>query len=75
MSIKEMLYYTDGSKKTVAFTHYFDGNLWYQTQDGFSFPVPISDVGTATFKATDSAPLFMRYIRKQLAMLENAYAR
>jgi hypothetical protein len=72
MTLKEMLYNDDGSKKTVTFTHYFDSNLWYETQDHFAFPVPISDVGNATFKATDYAPLFMRYIRKHLETLEGA---
>ena len=54
--------------KLVAFTHYFDGNLWYITEDGFSFPVPISDIGTATFLSSDRAMLFMRYIRKHLEL-------
>ena len=72
MTLKEMLYNDDGSRKIVTFTHYFDGNLWYETQDNFAFPVPVSDVGNATFKATDYAPLFMRYIRKHLETLEGA---
>lgn len=50
--------------KFVRFTHYVDGNLWYCTDDGDEFPVPVSDVGTATFKVTDKAILFMRYMRK-----------
>lgn len=70
MSLKEMLYHADGSKKTVNFTHYFDSNLWYETEDHFVFPVPISDIGNATFKAVDYAPLFMRYIRKHLETIE-----
>lgn len=55
--------------KLVTFTHYFDGNLWYKTEDGFSFPVPVSDIGTATFIASDRAMLFMRYIRKHLELI------
>ena len=52
---------------TVSFTRYFDGDLYYKV-DGtdFEFPVPISDIGSATFLATDKGSLFMRYIRKQL---------
>ena len=72
MSLKEMLYNEDDSKKLVHFTHYFDGNLWYDTDDNFSFPVPISDIGNATYRATDIAPLLMRYIRKQLELLETS---
>jgi hypothetical protein len=55
--------------KLVTFTHYFDGNLWYKTEDNFSFPVPISDIGNATFLASDRAMLFMRYIRKHLELI------
>lgn len=38
----------------------------------FEFPVPVSDIGNATFLAEDRAPLFMRYIRKHLELLEEA---
>lgn len=67
-TLKDMV----SSGKTVSFLHYHDGNLWYETEDHFSFPVPISDVGNATFLATDKAMLFMRYIRKHLALLDEA---
>lgn len=60
-----------GDKK-VKFNRYFDGCLWYETDDNFVFPVPISDIGTATFLAEDRAILFMRYIRKHLEMLDKA---
>lgn len=32
----------------------------------YKFPVEISDIGDATFKATDKAILFMRYIKKAI---------
>lgn len=69
MNIKDMLYNTDNTKKKVGFNRYFDGNLWYLTECGFEFPVPISDIGNATFYSQDDAPLFMRYIRKHIATL------
>lgn len=62
----------DHVRGTVTFTHYFDGSLWYKTEDGFSFPVPVSDIGTATFLASDKAMLFMRYIRKHMELLAHA---
>jgi hypothetical protein len=34
--------------------------------------VPIAEAGTATFAAEDRAILFMRYIRKQLASVDEA---
>lgn len=47
----------------VYFEYYCDGDLWYSTQFGEMFPVPISDVGIATMRNTDKAILFMRYMR------------
>jgi len=57
--------------KKVHFSFYRDEVLWYETEDGFEFPVPIQDIGNATFLAEDKAILFMRYIRKHLATRES----
>ena len=67
MSIKDMV-----KNKAVQFSHYRDQELWYQTECGFEFPVPIDDTGNATFNASDKAILFMRYIRKHLNSIEAA---
>jgi hypothetical protein len=56
--------------KQVHFQYYRDNELWYTTDDEFLFPVPISDVGNATFLRDDKAILFMRYIRKYKEELE-----
>jgi hypothetical protein len=66
MNIKEMV----NNDKVVNFVYYRDGNLWYETECGFRFPVPIEDIGNATFNAQDRAMLFMRYIRKHIKTLE-----
>lgn len=68
MDIKSMV----SNDKKVSFKYYRDGTLWYITECGFLFPVPISDIGNATFHAEDRAMLFMRYIRKQIALVEQA---
>ena len=60
--------------KQVNFLFYRDSNLWYKTEDGFLFPVPIEDIGNATFLAQDKAILFMRYIRKHLDDLSSGKA-
>ena len=52
--------------KVVRFKFYRKEELWYETEDGFPFPVPIGECGEATFLKEDKATLFMRYIRKQL---------
>lgn len=56
--------------KMVTFSHYRQNELWYKTDCGFEFPVPIEDTGDGTFLATDKALLFMRYIRKHLESIE-----
>jgi hypothetical protein len=66
--IKEMV----AGNRQVRFTRYRDGELWYITDDGFEFPVPVADIGNATFLAQDKALLFMRYIRKHLQSIAEA---
>ena len=68
-TIKELI------SQDVVFCEYRKGNLWYQagrhTLDGtFLFPVPIEDVGDATFMSVDKGIFFMRYIRKHLEAIE-----
>ena len=62
MTLKELV-----KGKKVRFKFYRDGELWYETDDGFEFPVPISDTGTGIFKAEDGAIQYMRWIRRHLA--------
>ena len=45
--LKEMV---TGDKK-VRFSHYKQGNLYYKAENGFEFPIPISDTGEAEFSA------------------------
>lgn len=59
-------------KGKVVFIYYKNNELWYLTESGFKFPVPISDIGDATFMAADKALLFMRWIRKHLETIKNA---
>lgn len=67
VSIKELV-----KDKRVYFSYYRAGELWYETSDGFLFPVPIADIGDATFSHQDKAILFMRYIRKYLETLRSS---
>ena len=61
--------------KKVFFSFYRDKELWYKTECGFEFPVPIFDIGNATFMAEDKALLFMRYIRKHMDILKEIEVR
>jgi hypothetical protein len=67
-TIREMVQ----NNQKVAFRFYRDGQLWYATECGFEFPVPISEAGTATFLAEDRAILFMRYIRRYMDFLKKS---
>lgn len=66
MNIKEMV---KGGKK-VNFQYYRKGELWYRTENGFMFPVPISDTEDGTFLNEDKAMYFMKYIQKQIKEVE-----
>ena len=61
-TLKELV----GNGKQVTFQFYRKGELWYKTDCGFEFAVPVEDTGDGVFLASDRAMLFMRYIRKQL---------
>lgn len=65
-NIKDMV----KDNKRVVFVRYFDGALWYKTENDFEFPVPISDIGQSTFLAEDKALLFMRYINAHVKTLQ-----
>ena len=47
----------------VKFVCLRKGNMYYETVGGFVFPVPLEDIGDATFQAAEKSLLLMRYIR------------
>lgn len=55
----------------VTFQFYKQGNLYYKTDLGLVFPVPVEDIGEATFLNEDKALLFMRYIRKHIDAIKS----
>lgn len=65
-TLKELV----SGNQQVHFMFYKQKELWYRTDSGFEFPVPIEDIGDGTFLAIDKSILFMRYIRKHLAAIE-----
>ena len=58
--------------KKARFVHYRDGNFIYETEDGFQFPVPLSDIGTATLLPEDKALFFLRWIRRHVEVIHEA---
>jgi len=61
MKIKDIV-----KNQNAHFVFYRDGALFYETDNGFQFPVPVDDAGSATFNKEEKAILLMRYIRKHL---------
>lgn len=58
----------DHVKGKVTFAFYRANNLYYRTESGLEFPVPIEDANSnsATFFAEDKAIYYMRWIRKYM---------
>ena len=52
--------------KMVRFSFYKDGLLFYKTENGLLFEVPITETGNGSFNFEDKAIFYMRWIRKQL---------
>jgi len=52
-----------------TFQYYRDGVLWYETEVGLLFPVPVKDADTAQFKAQEKSLHLMRWIRKYIEVL------
>ena len=62
LSVKDMV----KNNQQVEFIKFDNENLWYKAENGFMFPVPIADTGSAIFNPKDKALLFMRWIKKHL---------
>lgn len=56
--------YQVGTEMRPSFS--YSGEDEHPIYKKYKFNVPISDIGDATFKATDKAIYFMRYIKKAL---------
>ena len=54
------------NNQKVRFKFYRSGVLYYETEKGLIFEVPISDTGDAVFNPEEKAMLLMRWIRKQI---------
>ncbi|MDA1370747.1 MAG: hypothetical protein O2971_08320 [Proteobacteria bacterium] len=67
MNIKDIV-----KNQNAHFVFYRDECLFYETDNGYQFPVPVEEAGSATFNAEERAILLMRYIRKHLARTEAA---
>ncbi len=58
--------------RKVYLKYYREGSLYYETELGLIFEVPISDTGNGTFNAEEKAIGFVKWIREQLRINEEA---
>lgn len=54
-------------KEQARFSFARDGSLYYETESRFLVSIPVADMGTATFNATEKAINLMKWIRPQYA--------
>lgn len=72
MSLKERV---SGQVKFLRFVNNeAKQELWYKCDDGFEFPIALSDTVGAEFKAEDKGMFFMRWIRKHMSLIIEAKA-
>lgn len=70
-SLKDLLMWEDGVKRSAFLLMYRGGQLWYEVEGkDFVFPVPIDDTGSGTFERDMDAVQLMRWIRIHLQALE-----
>lgn len=74
MKIKDIV----SDQKIAYFDYYTDGNLWYHVEIPYTnntvnwqFPIPIEDTKGAIFLKEHKAITLMRWIRKQLELIDS----
>ncbi len=57
--------------ESVYFMFFLSGKLWYRTESGFKFPVPVKGVpGQSVFLSEDRANRFYPYIKAHAEKLD-----
>jgi len=59
-------------EKKVKFKCLKNKEMWYVTESGFEFPVPLSETEGAEFLAEDKALYFSRWIGRHIKDLQEA---
>lgn len=49
--------------------YYKQKTLYYKTEGGFIFPIPIDDCGDTTFNNVDRSMLFMKWIKRAVVQI------
>jgi hypothetical protein len=61
--------------RMVEFVYAFDGDLWYKTDYGELFAVPLTDIKGATFYVKDKGIVFMRWMRKHNELVDKTWSK
>lgn len=59
--------------KKVTFLHYQEKNLWYITDGGLTYSIPVEDTGNGIFLPTERSVYHMKWIRKALETIKQAH--
>ena len=60
--------------ESASFIFFLSGKLWYCTESGFKFPVPVKGSGQSIFPNEDRAKRFYPYIKAHVEKLNKAKA-
>jgi hypothetical protein len=61
-------------KGNSSFEYYRDYAMWFRTETGMLFPVPVKDLDTCHILKTEKSMVFMKWIRKHIASQTEAMA-
>lgn len=58
--------------KTAKFVEFHSGNLFYEIDGKFRFPVPVNELHGASIGAEEKASTFMKWIKKTYNDINNS---
>ncbi len=67
---KVLLHHVSGHS---TFDFYRDGLLWFTTDTGLGFSVPVNELGSGTVYTLNKSIVLMKWIRKQIELNEVAF--
>ena len=56
--------------KTAVFVEFHSGNLFYEIDGEFRFPVPVEELHGASISAEEKASVFMKWIKRAVKQIE-----
>jgi len=66
ISVKDLV-----KDKKAIFKNFHDDMIWYETEDGFEFPISVEDAKGGRFTAEHKAMELMRWVRKHFELIKS----